>query len=423
MPTVRFFIQSKKSNTPVYCRLSVGRGTDLKRKTGFTVDSSNWNKINGRAKGRNAQGKSLNHRLAKLDEYILNSFNEAQSIGKRIDGRWLETVISDSFNRSSEDTRSDLIEYSNTFLENLDYRKNDNNGQSLSVASRVKYRTIVNKLKAFENFKKRNYKLKDVGIQFHREFMRYLQEEEGISRGTVGRYLRTVKTILIDARKNGLEVSPELEHFKGFTEKTYKHILTFKELNILSKLQLEGDRDCAARDWLIIACYTGQRISDFIRMNSKMIKEIEGFKFIELTQTKSGKLVQIPIKKEVEIILESYNGEFPPTFGKIGGSAEAQFNLRIKRICRLASINEITEGSLNNPVTGFYEKGQYEKWKLVSSHIGRRSFATNFYGEISTPLLMNITAHSTERQFLEYIGKKPIDYSLQLAKIWQENDS
>ncbi|WP_421824303.1 hypothetical protein [Flagellimonas oceanensis] len=32
---------------------------------------------------------------------------------------------------------------------------------------------------------------------------------------------------------------------------------------------------------------------------------------------------------------------------------------------------------------------------------------------------MNITGHSTEKMFLEYIGKKPIDYSLQLARIWK----
>ena len=31
---------------------------------------------------------------------------------------------------------------------------------------------------------------------------------------------------------------------------------------------------------------------------------------------------------------------------------------------------------------------------------------------------MNITAHSTEKMFLEYIGKKPLDYGLQLAQIW-----
>jgi hypothetical protein len=34
----------------------------------------------------------------------------------------------------------------------------------------------------------------------------------------------------------------------------------------------------------------------------------------------------------------------------------------------------------------------------------RRSSASNYYGKIETPLLMNITGHSKERTFLTYIG-------------------
>ena len=34
----------------------------------------------------------------------------------------------------------------------------------------------------------------------------------------------------------------------------------------------------------------------------------------------------------------------------------------------------------------------------------RRSFASNYYGKIETPLLMNITGHSKESAFLTYIG-------------------
>jgi len=40
--------------------------------------------------------------------------------------------------------------------------------------------------------------------------------------------------------------------------------------------------------------------------------------------------------------------------------------------------------------------------------------------ETPTPLLMNITGHTTEKMFLEYIGKQPIDYSMQLAEIWSK---
>jgi len=34
--------------------------------------------------------------------------------------------------------------------------------------------------------------------------------------------------------------------------------------------------------------------------------------------------------------------------------------------------------------------------------------------------LVNITAHSTEKQFLEYIGKPAKDFSVQLAEFWQK---
>ena len=48
-----------------------------------------------------------------------------------------------------------------------------------------------------------------------------------------------------------------------------------------------------------------------------------------------------------------------------------------------------------------------EKWKVLSSHIGRRSFASNFYGKIPTSLLMQATGHSSEQMFLRYIN--PVD--------------
>jgi integrase len=59
--------------------------------------------------------------------------------------------------------------------------------------------------------------------------------------------------------------------------------------------------------------------------------------------------------------------------------------------------------------------GYYEKWELVTTHIGRRSLATNYYGKISTPLLMAQTGHKSESMFLKYIGKGRTDQILSLA--------
>ena len=37
----------------------------------------------------------------------------------------------------------------------------------------------------------------------------------------------------------------------------------------------------------------------------------------------------------------------------------------------------------------------------------RRFFATNYFGKIETPILMEITGHSKESIFLSSIGKNP----------------
>jgi integrase len=44
------------------------------------------------------------------------------------------------------------------------------------------------------------------------------------------------------------------------------------------------------------------------------------------------------------------------------------------------------------------------KYELITSHTMRRSFATNYFGKIETPILMEITGHSRESTFLSYIG-------------------
>jgi hypothetical protein len=58
----------------------------------------------------------------------------------------------------------------------------------------------------------------------------------------------------------------------------------------------------------------------------------------------------------------------------------------------------------------------FPKYELITSHVGRRSFATNNYGRIPTALLINVTGHATEAMFLEYIGKTETEKAKQLAE-------
>ena len=62
--------------------------------------------------------------------------------------------------------------------------------------------------------------------------------------------------------------------------------------------------------------------------------------------------------------------------------------------------------------------GEFPKWQLVSSHICRRSFATNAYGTVLTLTIMKITGHKSEQVFLNYIKTTPKEYAYELRRSW-----
>ena len=103
-----------------------------------------------------------------------------------------------------------------------------------------------------------------------------------------------------------------------------------------------------------------------------------------------------------------------------------KYNDYIKEVCRRVGINKKVKDSKYFQVGKSKEgkihrkvEGEFEKWELVSTHIGRRSFATNNYGKIPTPVLMARTGHRTEKMFLKYIGKIEKDHAQILRDYWE----
>jgi hypothetical protein len=73
----------------------------------------------------------------------------------------------------------------------------------------------------------------------------------------------------------------------------------------------------------------------------------------------------------------------------------------------LAGIDQVIKENKMSSVTKRVEFGMYPKYELITSQTMRRSFATNYFGKIETPILMEITGHSRESTFLSYIGENP----------------
>lgn len=123
--------------------------------------------------------------------------------------------------------------------------------------------------------------------------------------------------------------------------------------------------------------------------------------FIDIKQVKTGKEVSIPVMPVILDILKKREGNFPKPI------SDQRYNEYIKEVAKRAGLMNKIKGGLR--IDNRIKIGTYQKWKLVSSHIGRRSFATNFYGNMPTTYLKNITGHGTEQMLLAYIGKTSKD--------------
>ena len=267
-------------------------------------------------------------------------------------------------------------------------------------------------LERFQETVRKTFKISDANLDFVSQFNSYCIEE-GYGQNTISRAVKYFKTVCYHAQSNGVETSFQLKSIKIKPESIDKVILSKDELKSIADISLENEYLDNARDWLLISCETAQRISDFMRFDKNSIVTRDGDTYIEFTQVKTSKLMVMPLNEVVNKILEKRSGDFPRKI------SDQKFNKYIKEVCQLAGLTQIIKGSKLDANTKRKVKGEFPKYELVTSHIGRRSFATNYYGIIPTSLLIAATGHKSEKEFLGYIGKAEGESAKQLAQYFK----
>lgn len=94
------------------------------------------------------------------------------------------------------------------------------------------------------------------------------------------------------------------------------------------------------------------------------------------------------------------------------------YNTQVKEVVKIAGINHLV--AFNKREGHRSVTCLIPKWKAISSHIGRRSFASNFYGKIPTALLMEATGHSTEQMFQRYVSINDSSRVLELGRYFDK---
>jgi integrase len=416
MATINFEVLNKESNTQIFLRLSVKRGVTPRRKTGKYINFKDWSETTNLPKQNNSENKNLTTDLQDLSTFILKRVNKATSKGETINSNWLQYAIDIFFERITETNQSELItDAIQSIIDSADIRPNAKGGIGISKSRINAYKSLKNILIDYQ--KGNSYKVKEVNVKFAKDFLRHLLNDKNYSKNYAVKKIADLKTVCYDAELEGIETHPQLKKVESAKGKN-EHViyLSPSELEKIENANINSEALQNARKWLLLGCNIGQRGGDLLNLNENNFVNRNGYEVIELTQQKTGKNVTIPVLETTKKILET---------GLPYKVSIQKLNDHIKDVCEIAEINEMIKGGIievtekgkGNKLKRKKE-GKYPKHKLITSHVCRRSFATNQYGILPTPLIMQVTAHSTEKMFLNYIGKNSLDYAQQIADFY-----
>lgn len=426
MASVRYVLKTDSKWNSIYLRFK-HLGNDNLISTGIKVPKGKFsNPLQRINYTEQVDVDDLNDKLRNLKTHILNKYSKDSLEATVIDNKWLKSNVDSFFNRltnkNEEDEKIFLYSYMTSYIESA-RKRIDSANNPIDKRTVQHYETTQRKLKAFENHKPILVKLTDVNLQFREEFIDYLENVEMLNKNTIGGYLNVIKRVCKKAEFQGYDVSNAYKSadFKAPSNEALDTYLTIDEIDKIYKQEFTKDYLDNARDWLIIGVWTGFRVSDLLSLTKADITS-DGLIFKETIKTK--KPVYVPILGQVKNILKKRGGNFPRPI------SDQKFNDYIKIVCKEAGIDieikgskmcEIVVEKKNGVKEKIYRKKTdfYPKWELVSSHICRRSFATNHYGKLDTMTIMSVTGHKTESQFLKYIKVTPKEHAERIREYWK----
>lgn len=382
-----------ETETAVFATVS-HKGKRIKVYTGVSCLPKYWNAKDHKVRQspRYRQGTAINAVLEKIKGLIESSYyNYKQEHLAEPSPEMLRKLIDNALGRSKE-IKLSLFEFFTDFINRTERGQRQTvRGKLISPYKAKTYQTTLNKLQDFNP--KLNFS--DVDLDFYEDFTTWLRKK-GFTENYVGGHIKNLKAVLSEATEKGLNnnLAFRSKNFTKPSEETDNIALNESELKAIESLDLSAtlhlDR---VRDLFIIGCRTGLRFSDFIRIKPENIVG----NFIKIEQAKTGGKVVISLHESVKRIWEKYNGNLPKPI------TNQKFNIYLREVCQRV-------GCLHETVTKIQTKGglkvstKYEKWMLISSHCGRRSYATNAYLDGAPSIsIMAVTGHKTEKAFLKYL--------------------
>jgi len=372
-------------NNSIYYRFRDGRKLSVIRKLPFkSIPDKEWSVTKQRVKPKGLQ--PINIKLAEFKTFLLTEYNITTIKNISIDLEWVKFKQHEFFNTRENEEQFKIFLY--TYLEYF-----------------IKTEKPAKKYTTLKNHIPKSTKIINVDYKWLDKFSKN-QLKKGYSANTTAKHVQYIKRVLKYAEYNHeVKINHSIFDFRSKKQPTTSVYLTPEEINLIFEYEYQTESLNNVKRLFLTGLTTGLRVSDLMRIKEFTIKD----GFIELTAKKTKQPLLIPIDPRVKDFITNLRPISHPKFNKY-----------IKNLCKIVGINEQLSGSVQGKDNKL-KKGIYPKYKLITSHVMRRSFATNLYGKLPTMVIMAITGHTTEKSFLTYIKKPQRDFAEQLEQYYNEN--
>ena len=403
MASIKFRLRSDSNkNVSIKIYLSTGRENKfLETNTGFSINPKDWSNKNLPIQ-KKPENKVLFNQLKKLETFVFEKLNHDLSIGTLIDLDWLKNQIDNCFNRIIYLDTGLISNHIQFIIDNANTRKvSGKKTLGLSKSRIIGYGTFKKNFDEYQKTLKKQINFLEVNKLFVDKYTNWLMNQKKYSTNYSGKMIDNLKTVCLDAEKNEIKINSFVKNIASFSENDddrYIVTLSLDELEQIKNTEIQSLSLQNIKNWILIGCEIGQRGGDLLNITHKNIRYNKGNLYLDIIQQKTKKSVTIGVIAPHVIDILENNMPY-----KISSQ---KFNEYIKEVCKLCGIDAIIEGKKLNANTKRKEFGKFPKYELITSHSFRRSFATNYYKKIPTPILITITGHSKENLFLQYINQR-----------------
>lgn len=263
-----------------------------------------------------------------------------------------------------------------------------------------------------------DYKLpfEEINLKFLQKFKDYLNKTTYTIKENGIIVKKHYTTNYIDKQINGLKQfvngAIEAKYVPHFTWDSLKSNgnevdtvhTDFKEIQAMYDVQLTKENEIKIRDKFIINCFLGFRYSDLNQIEPHVFHKtsIGGKEHLVYRgrNQKTDALVEFVVPPAAAALLAKYEYKMPKYSAK-------EFNDVIKIVAKKAGLTDLVR--IRETRAGKTQVFDVPKYELICSHTGRRSFCTNYYVEgLPIAIIMSISGHKTEKEFMKYIKKRSV---------------